>query len=424
MAKRYFIITIGCSMNKSDSERLAGRLNDLGWQATATRSQADLAILVTCGIRQGAEDRIYGLIKQIKQDNPQTAVALTGCLSYRQDIKAKLADSVNYWFNIGQLTELETIIPSSMAGSLAHLTDYLQIKPDYQSKFSALVPIGNGCDNYCSYCMVPYARGRETYRPATEIITEVNQLLADGYQEITVIAQNVNSYRDPITKLDFAGLLERLDKLGNYWLRFATSHPKDISDNLIAVLKDSQNINHHLHLPVQSGSDQVLAAMNRRYTNQHYRQIIDKVRQAWPDVSLTTDIIVGFPGETEADFQDTVKLIDDLKFDQVYIAQFSPRPGTAAAKMADDVSAETKKQREVDLDKVVKKNAKANRQDLIDQTVPVIIESKRGPNFFGRTDHNHGVLMIPPKDKEYAIGQRYQVKITAAQNFGLTAELL
>lgn len=424
MAKRYFIITIGCSMNKSDSERLAGRLNDLGWQATATRSQADLAILVTCGIRQGAEDRIYGLIKQIKQDNPQTAVALTGCLSYRQDIKAKLADSVNYWFNIGQLTELETIIPSSMAGSLAHLTDYLQIKPDYQSKFSALVPIGNGCDNYCSYCMVPYARGRETYRPATEIITEVNQLLADGYQEITVIAQNVNSYRDPITKLDFAGLLERLDKLGNYWLRFATSHPKDISDNLIAVLKDSQNINHHLHLPVQSGSDQVLAAMNRRYTNQHYRQIIDKVRQAWPDVSLTTDIIVGFPGETEADFQDTVKLIDDLKFDQVYIAQFSPRPGTAAAKMADDVSAETKKQREVDLDKVVKKNAKANRQDLIDQTVPVIIESKRGSNFFGRTDRNHGILMIPPKDKEYAIGQRYQVKITAAQNFGLTAELL
>lgn len=424
MAKRYFIITIGCSMNKSDSERLAGRLNDLGWQATATRSQADLAILVTCGIRQGAEDRIYGLIKQIKQDNPQTAVALTGCLSYRQDIKAKLADSVNYWFNIGQLTELETIIPSSMAGSLAHLTDYLQIKPDYQSKFSALVPIGNGCDNYCSYCMVPYARGRETYRPATEIITEVNQLLADGYQEITVIAQNVNSYRDPITKLDFAGLLERLDKLGNYWLRFATSHPKDISDNLIAVLKDSQNINHHLHLPVQSGSDQVLAAMNRRYTNQHYRQIIDKVRQAWPDVSLTTDIIVGFPGETEADFQDTVKLIDDLKFDQVYIAQFSPRPGTAAAKMIDDVSAETKKQREVDLDKIVKKNAKANRQALIGQTIPVIIESKQGSNFFGRTDRNHGILMIPPKGKEYIIGQRYRAKITAAQNFGLTAELL
>ncbi|NCU44597.1 tRNA (N6-isopentenyl adenosine(37)-C2)-methylthiotransferase MiaB, partial [Candidatus Falkowbacteria bacterium] len=413
MAKRYFIITIGCSMNKSDSERLAGRLNDLGWQATATRSQADLAILVTCGIRQGAEDRIYGLIKQIKQDSPQTAVALTGCLSYRQDIKAKLADSVDYWFNIGQLTELETIIPSSMAGSLVNLTDYLQIKPDYQSKFSALVPIGNGCDNYCSYCMVPYARGRETYRPAGEIMTEVSQLLADGYQEITVIAQNVNSYRDPITKLDFAGLLEQLDELGDYWLRFATSHPKDISDHLIEILKTSQRLKHHLHLPVQSGSNQILAAMNRRYTNEHYRQIIDKVRQAWPDVSLTTDIIVGFPGETEANFQDTVKLIDDLKFDQVYIAQFSPRPGTAAAKMIDDVSAETKKQREVDLDKIVKKNAKANRQALIGQTVPVIIESQRGPNFFGRPDRNHGVLMIPPKGKEYAVGQRYQAKITA-----------
>lgn len=427
MAKRYFIITIGCSMNKSDSERLAGRLNELGWQPTTIRRQANLVILVTCGIRQGAEDRIYGLIKQIKQDNPQTAVALTGCLSYRQDIKAKLGQQVNYWFNIGQLGELDQVLAnrnSQADGSLSHLADYLQIKPDYQSKFSALVPIGNGCDNYCSYCMVPYARGRETYRPAQEIIAEVKGLLIDGYQEITVIAQNVNSYSDPKTKLDFAGLLEQLDKLGDYWLRFATSHPKDINDRLIKTLKNSQQLSHHLHLPVQSGSNRILEAMNRRYTHQHYRQIIQKVRQVWPDVSLTTDIIVGFPGETEADFQDTVTLIDDLKFDQVYIAQFSSRPGTAAAKMADDVPAEVKKQRELTLDKVVKKNAKANRQALIGQTVSVIIESQRGNNFFGRTDRNHGILMIPPKGKKYTIGQRCRATITAAQNFGLTAELL
>lgn len=428
MTQRYFIITIGCAMNKSDSERLAGRLQELGWQATNTRRLADLAILVTCGIRQSAEDRIYGLIKQIKQDNSQTAVALTGCLSYRQDIKTKLTGLVNYWFNIGQLGELDKILanPSieTSTGSLAHLADYLQIKPDYQSKFSALVPIGNGCDNYCSYCVVPYARGREIYRPAEEIIAEVSQLLANGYQEITVIAQNVNSYYDPETDLDFAGLLQQLDKLGDYWLRFATSHPKDISDKLIAVLKNSQHLSHHLHLPVQSGSDRILQAMNRRYTNEHYREIIRKVRQVWPDVSLTTDIIVGFPGETAADFQDTVDLIDDLKFDQVYIAQFSSRPGTAAAKIPDNVSAEIKKQREVDLDKIVKKNAKANRQALIGQIVPVIIDSRRGTNFFGRTDRNHGILMIPPKGKEYTIGQRYQARITAAQNFGLTAELL
>lgn len=425
MERRYHITTIGCAMNISDSQRLASRLNEMGWTATKQRAQADLAILVTCGVRQGAEDRIYGLIKQIKQDNPQTAVALTGCLSYRPDIRAKIGQQVDYWFNIGQLTELEQIIPNNQpSGSLAHLHDYLQIKPLYASKISALVPIGNGCDNFCSYCVVPYARGREKYRPAQEIMAEVRGLLADGCQEITVIAQNVNSYRDPKTNLDFAQLLEQLDKLGDYWLRFATSHPKDISDDLIETLKNSHQLSHHLHLPVQSGSNRILKAMNRRYTQEHYRQIIQKVRQVWPDASLTTDIIVGFPGETEADFQDTVKLIDDLKFDQVYIAQFSPRPGTAAAKMADDVPAEIKKQREVDLDKVVKKNAKANRQALIGQTVPVIIESQRGANFFGRTDRNHGVLMIPPKGKEYAIGQRYQATITAAQNFGLTAELL
>ncbi len=425
MERRYHITTIGCAMNISDSQRLASRLNELGWTATKQRAQADLAILVTCGVRQGAEDRIYGLIKQIKQDNPQTAVALTGCLSYRPDIRAKIGQQVDYWFNIGQLTELEQIIPGNQpSGSLAHLHDYLQIKPLYASKISALVPIGNGCDNFCSYCVVPYARGREKYRPAQEIMAEVRELLADGCQEITVIAQNVNSYRDTETGLDFAQLLEQLDKLGDYWLRFATSHPKDISDDLIKILKNSQHLSHHLHLPVQSGSNRILKAMNRRYTHEHYRQIIQKVRQVWPDVSLTTDIIVGFPGETEADFQDTVKLIDDLKFDQVYIAQFSPRPGTAAAKMVDDVPAEVKKQREMDLDKVVKKNAKANRQALIGQTVPVIIESQRGANFFGRTDRNHGVLMIPPNGKEYIVGQRYRATITAAQNFGLTAELL
>lgn len=430
--QQYFIVTIGCAMNQSDSERLAGHLNNLGWQPAPSRHQANLAILVTCGIRQGAEDRIYGLIKQIKQDNPKTTIALTGCLAYRQDLKMKLANQVDYWFNIGQLANLAQILkPSTIVdrqtkidGSLTNLIDYLQIKPNYQSSFSALVPIGNGCDNYCSYCMVPYARGRETYRPAADIIQEIKQLLANGYQEITIIAQNVNSYRDPSGNLDFAGLLEQLDQLGDYWLRFATSHPKDINQRLIETLGTSRHLSHHLHLPIQSGSDRILKAMNRRYTNQHYRDITANIRHIWPDVSLTTDIIVGFPGETETDFQDTQKLIDDLNFDQVYIAQFSPRPGTAAARLPDDVPNEVKKQREVDLDKIVKKNARANRQAMIGQIANVLIDEQRGDNFFGRTDRNHGILLIPQTGKEHLIGQRYQAKITAAQNFGLTANLL
>ena len=421
----YHITTIGCAMNISDSQRLASRLNELGWSATNQRSQADLAILVTCGVRQSAEDRIYGLIKRIKQDNPQTAVALTGCLSYRPDIQAKIGQQVDYWFTINQLTELEQIIPSPQpASSLAHLHDYLQIKPLYTSKISALVPIGNGCDNFCSYCVVPYARGREKYRPADEIIAEVQNLLAADSQEITIIAQNVNSYRDPVSGLNFTGLLEQLDSLGNYWLRFATSHPKDMSDELIAFMGRSRNLIHHLHLPVQSGSDRILQLMNRRYTSDHYRQLIAAVRQVWPDVSLTTDIIVGFPGETDTDFQATAKLVTASGFDQVYIAQFSPRPGTAAAKLPDDVPTATKKQRAIDLDQLVKAGTLSNRQAQIGQTVEVLLEEQRGHKYFGRTNRNQQILLIPQTGNNYVLGQRYLAQVTAARNFSLAGQLL
>ncbi|HNW19685.1 MAG TPA: tRNA (N6-isopentenyl adenosine(37)-C2)-methylthiotransferase MiaB [bacterium] len=421
----YHITTIGCAMNISDSQRLASRLNELGWSATNQRSQADLAILVTCGVRQSAEDRIYGLIKRIKQDNPQTAVALTGCLSYRPDIQAKIGQQVDYWFTINQLTELEQIIPSPQpASSLTHLHDYLQIKPLYTSKISALVPIGNGCDNFCSYCVVPYARGREKYRPADEIIAEVQNLLAADSQEITIIAQNVNSYRDPVSGLNFTGLLEQLDSLGNYWLRFATSHPKDMSDELIAFMGRSRNLIHHLHLPVQSGSDRILQLMNRRYTSDHYRQLIAAVRQVWPDVSLTTDIIVGFPGETDTDFQATAKLVTASGFDQVYIAQFSPRPGTAAAKLPDDVPTATKKQRAIDLDQLVKAGTLSNRQAQIGQTVEVLLEEQRGHKYFGRTNRNQQILLIPQTGNNYVLGQRYLAQVTAARNFSLAGQLL
>ncbi|HNW56104.1 MAG TPA: MiaB/RimO family radical SAM methylthiotransferase, partial [bacterium] len=344
---KYFITVIGCQMNLSDSQKIATQLNNLGWEKTDERQVADLNILVTCGVRQGAEDRIYGLIKQIKKDNPESKVALTGCLSYRQDIKSKLGDQVDYWFNITELIELEKIIPNpSLSGSLNHLDDYLKISPSRQSRVSAIIPIGNGCNNFCSYCVVPYARGREKYRPATEIINEAKELLANGYQEIKVIAQNVNSYFDTQNNWDFTDLLNELDKLGNYWLSFATSHPKDMSDKLIDFLGHSKNLVHYLHLPVQAGSNRILQAMNRNYTKEHYLELVKKIRLACPNISLTTDIIVGFPGETEKDFLETCDLVEQANFDQIYIAQFSSRPGTAAAKLIDDVTDQEKKQRE------------------------------------------------------------------------------
>jgi len=424
MAKKYHIITIGCAMNQSDGERLASRLNELGWRRVNDHRQADLVILVTCGVRQSAEDRIYGLINQVKKDNPGAAMAITGCLVYRQDIKAKLKNEVNYWFNINELKGLEQILASNYSGSTSSGQNYLDITPDYQSKISAFVPIGNGCNNFCSYCVVPYARGREIYRPAQDIIAEIQQLLNKGYQEITIIAQNVNSYKDKVSGLDFTGLLEKLDNLGDYWLSFATSHPKDMSDRLINFLGHSHNIMHHLHLPVQSGSNKILTTMNRGYTIEHYRELIDKVRQQWPDLILTTDIIVGFPGESNEDFEDTVKLVKDLKFDQVYSARYSPRPGTVAATMTDDVPTNIKKEREQKLDKIVRAGGLENRKKQIGQKVTVLLEERRGNCYFGHTDHGLQILVTTPKNKNYNLGSRYLAQVTSARNFSLAGQLL
>ncbi|HNQ45263.1 MAG TPA: tRNA (N6-isopentenyl adenosine(37)-C2)-methylthiotransferase MiaB [bacterium] len=424
MAKKYHLITIGCAMNQSDGERLASRLNELGWRRVNNHCQADLVILVTCGVRQSAEDRIYGLINQVKKDNPGAAIAITGCLVYRQDIKAKLKNKVNYWFSINDLKGLEQILASNYLGSTQSGQNYLDIIPDYQSKISAFVPIGNGCNNFCSYCVVPYARGREIYRPAEDIIIEIQQLLNKGYQEITIIAQNVNSYKDQVSGLDFTGLLEKLDNLGDYWLRFATSHPKDMSDRLINFLGHSHNLIHHLHLPVQSGSNKILTTMNRGYTIEHYRELIDKVRRQWPDVVLTTDIIVGFPGESNRDFEDTIKVVKDLKFDQVYSARYSPRPGTVAATMIDDVPANIKKEREQKLDKIVKAGSLQNRKKQVGQKVTVLLEEKRGNCYFGHTDHGLQILITSPKNENYNLGSRYPVQITNARSFSLAGRFL
>jgi len=424
MAKKYHIITIGCAMNQSDSERLASRLNELGWRRINNYHQANLVILVTCGVRQSAEDRIYGLINQVKKDNPKAAIAITGCLVYRQDIKAKLRNEVNYWFNINELNKLEQILTSNYSSDIQLTQNYLDITPAYQSRISAFVPIGNGCNNFCSYCVVPYARGREIYRPAQDIIAEIQQLLNKGYQEITIIAQNVNSYKDEVSGLDFTGLLEKLDNLGDYWLRFTTSHPKDMNDRLINFLGHSHNIIHYLHLPVQSGSNKILTMMNRGYTIEHYRELINKVRQQWPDVVLTTDIIVGFPGESNQDFEDTIKLVKDLKFDQVYTARYSSRPGTVAATMPDDVPVNIKKEREQKLDKIVRAGSLKNRKQQIGQKVLVLLEEQRGNCYFGHTDHGLPILVTIQKNENYTLGSRHFAQITSARTFSLAGQLL
>ena len=442
--KTYNIITIGCQMNKSDSERVAAYFEEQGMKEEEDKYKADVVVLTTCGVRQSAEDRVYGFVPRIKKENPGCFLILTGCLSERDDVKKRLKDKVDLWMPIKELPNLINLINPCKNKFGRDLYDYLDLKPRIISKVSAYVPIGNGCDNYCSYCVVPYARGREKYRQAEDIIREVKDLVDKGYKEITLIAQNVNSYssenlnnktqmtnkiQNPNSKqkFNFSDLLRAINDIkGEFWLRFATSHPKDMSDELIDMIANSEKICEHVHLPAQAGDNDILKAMNRKYTVEHYLDLIRKLRKKIPGVAITTDIIVGFPGETKKQFANTSKLFKEVKFDMVYIAQYSSRPGTAAAKLKDDVPKQEKKRREEALMKILRKTALKNNKEYIGKMVEVLIEgiSKDG-SWQGKTRTGKNVRI---KNEELRIknieGKFVDVKIIEVSDFGMKGELV
>lgn len=334
--KTYYIITIGCQMNKSDSERIAGFLEQQGYKQAENKYSANLAVVNTCGIRQSAEDRIYGLIPEIREKNKKAKIILTGCLAERKDVRRRLKKYVDLWMPIGQMAIRR---PADKRQK-----DYFKIIPKYQSKFSAFVPIGNGCNNFCSYCAVPYARGREVWRPAEDVVAEVKNLVKKNYKEIILIAQNVNSYKDG--KINFADLLKMANNIkGEFLIRFYTSHPKDMSDKLIRTIAECGKVLKEIHLPAQSGDNAILKKMNRKYTVLHYKKIVKKIKRFIPGALISTDIIVGFPGETKKQFDNTAKLFKEIKFNKAYISKYSPRPGTAAFKMNDNISPDEKKRR-------------------------------------------------------------------------------
>ncbi len=307
-------------MNKSDSERLAGQLEKKGYQAASEMRQADLIIINACSIRQSAIDRVYSQVKRIRSQNPKSKLVLTGCILFKD--RKQLQEQVD---QIWPIVDLET-------------------KAKRQSSKEAWLPIMTGCNNFCSYCVVPYTRGREYSRPAGQIIKEAKNLIEKGYQTITLLGQNVNSYR--AGKTDFPQLLKTIDRLtGQSQIKFLTSHPKDMSDQLIKVISQSEKISNEIHLPVQSGDNQILKKMNRGYTVGHYKKLIKKIRQAIPKAEISTDIIVGFPGETEKQFQKTVNLAKEIGFKQIYASAYSRRAGTAASKLKDNVPSTEKKKR-------------------------------------------------------------------------------
>jgi len=424
--KKYHIITIGCQMNKSDSERMASYLENIGFESAPDEKEADLVVLTTCGVRQSAEDRIYGLIPKIKKNNPQTKIILTGCLSEREDVKKRVKQLVDIQMNIKELPKLKSRLLGLNDDTVQRDCDYLKEKPKYSSKISAFVPIGNGCDNFCTYCVVPYARGREVYREASEIIEEVRNLLKNNYKEITLIAQNVNSYHETNSNIDFPDLLKMVNDLeGDFWLRFSTSHPKDMSDKLIDTMAKCEKLCHHLHLPAQSGDDEILVAMNRKYKIEDYKRLIKKTRDKIPGISITTDIIVGFPGETKEQFENTKKLFEEIKYDMAYVAQYSPRPNTAASKLKDDVDREEKKQREKELMNVLSKTALENNKKYLNKKYPVLIESKnKKGEWVGKTKTFKVVKIEDSKEASDLKGKIVNVLIKNVQDFGLRAEII
>jgi tRNA-2-methylthio-N6-dimethylallyladenosine synthase len=312
----YHIITFGCQMNKSDSERIAALLEKKRYHPALSENEADLIILNICSVRQSAIDRVFNKLNQISKTQPKTKIFLTGCILSKDKKKF------------------------TQYGKVIKFTDLFKIKPKIKHQ-EGFVPIMKGCNNFCAYCVVPYTKGRECYRKKEEIIREAKRLIKKGFKKITLLGQNVNSYPN------FPQLLEEIVNLPDtFKVTFLTSHPKDFSDELIDVMAKNEKIIKYLNLPVQSGDNKILKKMNRPYTIKQYKNLIKKIRKKMPEIKLSTDIIVGFPGETKKQFENTVNLFKKIKFDNAYISKYSPRPGTTAFKLKDDVPLKEKKRRE------------------------------------------------------------------------------
>lgn len=354
--KRYHIVTYGCQMNAHDSETIAGMLEQMGMTEATAREDADFVLYNTCCVRENAERRALGNVgwlKELKKVKPELIVGVCGCMVQQDGMAQKLIKRypfVDIAFGTHNLPELPGMFKKlldsrervvSVLDTDGIIAEGLPVKR--AGGLMAYVTIMYGCDNFCSYCIVPYVRGRERSRLPEDILREVEQLKTEGVKEIMLLGQNVNSYAGG--GIDFAELLRRVDDIGIERVRFMTSHPKDLSDRLIDVMANSKHICHQLHLPVQHGSNRVLSAMNRCYTREHYLGVVKRLRDAMPDIGLTTDLIVGFPGETEEDFNQTIDLVRQVRYDSAYTFIYSPRQGTVAAEMPNQVDEETAKRR-------------------------------------------------------------------------------
>lgn len=434
-----YVHSYGCQGNVSDGEKLKGMLADMGYGFCDQAEQADLVLFNTCAIRENAEDRIFGnvgALKRWKAQSPKHKLLLCGCMMQQPHIVEKLKQSYPYVdliFGTHVIHQLPELLLSVLQQhkrvfytpeSDGVIAEGLPIRRDGTLK--AWVPIMYGCNNFCTYCIVPYVKGRERSRQPEAILAEVRQLVEQGYKEITLLGQNVNSYGKTLEHpISFAQLLTQIDAIpGDFRIRFMTSHPKDATKELFDVMAKSQKICHHLHLPVQCGSDRILQAMNRRYTVEQYLGLIDYARSVMPDISFTTDIIVGFPGETLEDFQGTMELLKKVRYDSLFSFIYSKRVGTKAAAMPDDTPHSVKSHRLQQLLALQRTIGEEVLSEYVGKTLRILVDGtgKSGEGYLtGRTDQ---FLIVDFPGDSALIGQFVTVKITKALNWALLGELV
>ena len=419
------VVTFGCQQNVSDSERMKGMLVRSGYTLTENMSEAHFILFNTCAVREHAEDRVYGNIgttKALKNANPEIIVAVCGCMAQRQSVADKIKRSYPY-VDMVFGTQVQHRLPEfiyrrlSGGGRIFELSlDNGEIPEDVPIKrdgtFKGWLPVMYGCDNFCTYCIVPYVRGRERSREPERIIAEASDMIASGFKDITLLGQNVNSYgKGEPHGVDFAELLKRINALeGDFRIRFMTSHPKDCTKRLIDTIRDCEKVSSHLHLPFQSGSDRILKRMNRRYTRESYLELISYAKENIPDLSLTSDIIVGFPGETYEDFCETLSLVKEVEFSSLFTFIYSPREGTPAAAMEDPVSREEKGRWFSELLRVQEDIAKRNIVKHIGKTYRVLCEGFSQTEGF-MTGHNSGTTEIEFEGRAEMLGKFVNVTV-------------
>lgn len=437
---KYYTFTMGCQMNVYDTEVLAGHLENMGYVNTGDPAEADIFIINTCAVRQKAEEKVYsrlGRLKSLKENNPHQVMVLWGCMVQQEGLAENIAQRFPFidmicgpnalerfpWLLEKALFSSKTVIDTGEEGE----REVLPV--NRKENVSAWVPISHGCNNFCSYCIVPYVRGRERSRDPQNIINEVKEAVNQGYKEVTLLGQNVNSYgKDLKDNVDFADLLLNVNEVeGLLRIRFMTSHPRDFSEKIIYALREGDKICEHIHLPLQAGSNKILKFMNRGYTREKYIETVEKIREILSYSSITTDLIVGFPGEEEEDFELTMDMVEQMRFDSAFTFVYSPRKGTKAAEMENQVPPDVKKQRITKLNEVQNKISLEENEKLLGTVEGILVEgqSKNDPEMYtGRTRTNKIVHFASGEPEENLVGKLIKVKITGAKPWNLTGEYI